>query len=60
MSEKTAEQIKAFYSELAKIGPSQDWEKILKVTKKSNALSLNATIISHFFLKLFLKFKIEI
>ena len=38
MSEKTAEQIKAFYSELAKIGPSQDWEKILKVTKKSNAL----------------------
>ena len=35
MSEKSAEQIKAYYSELAKVGQSQDWEKILKVTKKS-------------------------
>ena len=35
MSEKNAEQIKSFYTELAKVAPSQDWEKILKTAKKS-------------------------
>lgn len=40
MSEKSAEQIKAYYSELAKVGQSQDWEKILKVTKKILGLSV--------------------
>lgn len=35
MSEKNAEQIKSFYTELSKIAPSQDWERILKTAKKS-------------------------
>jgi hypothetical protein len=36
MSEKNNDQIKTYYSELSKVGPSQDWERILKVSKKSN------------------------
>ncbi len=36
MSDKNADQIKALYTELAKIAPGQDWERILKVAKKSN------------------------
>lgn len=36
MSEKNAEQIMAYYTELAKVAPSQDWERILKTAKKSN------------------------
>jgi hypothetical protein len=36
MAEKNADQIKALYTEIAKIAPSQDWERILKVAKKSN------------------------
>lgn len=35
MADKNAEQIKALYTELAKISASQDWERILKVSKKS-------------------------
>ena len=35
MSEKNADQIKTLYTELAKIAPSQDWERILKLAKKS-------------------------
>ena len=35
MADKNADQIKASYVELAKIAPSQDWERILKVAKKS-------------------------
>ncbi len=35
MSEKNAELIKTYYTELSKIAPSQDWERILKTAKKS-------------------------
>jgi hypothetical protein len=35
MSEKNFDQIKVLYSELSKVGPSQDWERILKIAKKS-------------------------
>jgi hypothetical protein len=35
MSEKNADQIKALYTELSKIAPRQDWERILKTAKKS-------------------------
>lgn len=41
MSDKNADQIKGLYTELAKIGPSQDWERILKVAKKILGLSVN-------------------
>lgn len=41
MSEKNAEQIKSFYTELSKIAPSQDWERILKTAKKILGLSVN-------------------
>lgn len=44
MSDKNVDQIKALYTELSKIAPTQDWEKILKVSKKS-------TIIIFIFLK---------
>lgn len=40
MSDKNSDQIKALYNELAKIAPSQDWERILKVAKKSNNQSI--------------------
>lgn len=40
MSEKNAEQIMAYYTELAKIAPSQDWERILKTAKKILGLSV--------------------
>lgn len=36
MSDKNSDQIKVLYVELAKVAPSQDWERILKVAKKSN------------------------
>ena len=38
MSDKNVDQIKALYTELSKIAPSQDWEKILKVSKKSTII----------------------
>lgn len=41
MSEKNSEQIKALYTELHKIAPTQDWERILKVAKKILGLSVN-------------------
>lgn len=40
MSEKNADQIKALYTELHKIAPTQDWERILKVAKKILGLSV--------------------
>lgn len=39
MSEKNLDQIKALYTELSKLAPTQDWEKILKVAKKSKGQS---------------------
>lgn len=41
MTDKNSDQIKALYTELAKIAPSQDWDKILKVAKKSNLTKKN-------------------
>lgn len=41
MSDKNAEQIKSFYTELSKIAPNQDWERILKTAKKILGLSVN-------------------
>lgn len=35
MTDKNADQIKALYTELSKVAPSQDWERILKIAKKS-------------------------
>lgn len=35
MSDKNADQLKAFYQELSKIARSEDWQNILKVAKKS-------------------------
>jgi len=35
MTDKNSDQIKALYTELSKVAPSQDWEKILKIAKKS-------------------------
>jgi hypothetical protein len=35
MANKNADQLKAFYTELAKIAKSDDWQNILKVAKKS-------------------------
>ncbi len=35
MTDKNADQIKVLYTELAKSAPSQDWEKLLKIAKKS-------------------------
>ena len=32
---KSADQIKALYADLAKLAPTQDWVNILKVAKKS-------------------------
>lgn len=34
MTDKIDEQLKPLYLELSKAGPSQDWEKILKIAKK--------------------------
>lgn len=33
--DKNIQQIKALYTELSKVATSQDWEKILKISKKS-------------------------
>ena len=33
--DKNIDQIKALYTELSKAAPGQDWEKILKIAKKS-------------------------
>ena len=33
--DKNIDQIKALYTELSKVSTSQDWEKILKIAKKS-------------------------
>jgi putative lipoic acid-binding regulatory protein len=46
MSDKNADQIKALYTDLAKIGPSQDWERLLKVSKKSKIIVLSKLINS--------------
>ncbi len=35
MTDKSVDQIKALYTELAKVAPSQDWDRILKISKKS-------------------------
>ncbi len=35
MADKNAEQLKSYYTELAKLAPGQDWERILKTAKKS-------------------------
>ncbi|CAF0799244.1 unnamed protein product [Brachionus calyciflorus] len=40
MSDKNADQIKALYTELHKIAPTQDWERILKIAKKILGLSV--------------------
>jgi hypothetical protein len=50
MSDKNADQIKVLYVELAKVAASQDWERILKVAKKSNKPN---TIILFYFVKNF-------
>lgn len=41
MSEKNAELIKNYYTELSKRAPSQDWELILKTAKKILGLSVH-------------------
>lgn len=41
MADKNAEQIKALYTDLAKIAPSQDWNNILKVAKKILGFNIN-------------------
>lgn len=40
MADKNADQIKAYYTELSKLAPSQDWERILKTAKKILGISL--------------------
>ena len=40
MSDKNSDQIKALYVELHKIAPSQDWERILKISKKILGFSI--------------------
>ncbi len=41
MTDKNSDQIKALYTELSKVAPSQDWERILKIAKKSKEIILN-------------------
>ena len=48
MSEKNAEQIKSLYTELAKVAPSQDWEKILKTAKKSRKLEYTSGQLKYY------------
>jgi signal recognition particle subunit SRP72 len=48
MSDKNADQIKVLYVELSKVAASQDWEKILKVSKKILGLSVNELKAFHF------------
>ncbi len=49
MSEKNAEQIKGFYTELSKLAPSQDWLSILKVAKKSELEKIaSKRLIAHY------------
>ena len=43
MADKNADQIKALYTELAKIAPSQDWDRILKISKKILGFSIYET-----------------
>jgi signal recognition particle subunit SRP72 len=43
MADKNADQIKALYVELHKIAPSQDWERILKISKKILGFSIYET-----------------
>jgi hypothetical protein len=38
MTDKNSDQIKALYTELSKVAPSQDWERILKIAKKSKEI----------------------
>lgn len=41
MAEKNVDQIKALYTEMSKVAPSQDWERILKIAKKILGFSVN-------------------
>lgn len=51
MADKNADQIKGLYTELAKVAPSQDWERILKIAKK--ILGLSVAEKKHFTVKWF-------
>lgn len=43
MADKNVDQIKALYTEIAKIAPSQDWDKVLKLSKKILGYSIYET-----------------
>jgi hypothetical protein len=53
MANKNADQLKAFYTELAKIAKSDDWQNILKVAKKSKKNKFIPLYRSNFIIILF-------